>query len=116
MKYRGCNTGQPHCSEVTPSRVALQRWAKLGAALRGGGRLKLRAIRSPGGWLTCELWVREFLAVLTENCSGSAVPPPGAEARAAEATARLEARGFAGKSKGKSPASDRRKAGRASRS
>jgi hypothetical protein len=70
------------------------RWINKGAKLRGGGRLKLRATRSPGGWLTSEAWIREFLDALTADRAGSVAPPPGAEVRAAEAVARMAGRGF----------------------
>jgi hypothetical protein len=77
------------------------RWITMGAKLRDGGRLKLRATRSPGGWLTSRIWIEEFLAALTADRNGSVAPLPGAEERAAQATARLQARGFSAKSKRK---------------
>jgi hypothetical protein len=85
----------------TISPAALVRWIKEGSKLRDGSRLKLKATRMPGGWLTSQAWVREFLDALTADKNGSLVPFPGAEERAAQATARLQARGFSAKSKRK---------------
>ncbi len=54
--------------------ITLSRWIKEGAKLSDGGRLKLRATRTPGGWFTTEAWVKEFLDALTTDRNGSAVP------------------------------------------
>jgi hypothetical protein len=96
------------------SSYSMNRWITLGARLRGGGRLKLRAVYSPGGWLTCEAWIHEFLEALTADRNGVAAPPPDAERRAAEAEARLKAREAAGKKAKKTPASKPTKARRSS--
>jgi hypothetical protein len=77
---------------VSPS--AVTRWILTGAALRDGTRLKLKAIRLPGGFRTTQQWVDEFVEGLTRDRTGVEAPPPGAEMRAAEATARMGARGF----------------------
>jgi hypothetical protein len=84
----------------TVSPGTLIRWIAKGAKLRGGGRLKLKATRSPGGWLTSEAWIQEFLSALTADRAGSVAPAPGAEARAAGAMARMRGRGFQCEPKG----------------
>jgi hypothetical protein len=43
------------------------RWITRGAVLSNGQRLKLRALRSPGGWLVKPEWLDEFLQSLTED-------------------------------------------------
>lgn len=75
----------------------LIRWIVTGAKLRDGGRLKLRATRSPGGWLTSEAWIQEFLGALTADRAGDVAPSAGAEMRAEAAMARMAARGFQAK-------------------
>jgi hypothetical protein len=72
---------------------AIVRWATLGTKLRNGERLKLKAVRSPGGWLTREDWLQEFLDTLTADRSGLTAPPC-APARAAAAKERLKTKGF----------------------
>ena len=76
---------------VDPSTIT--RWIAKGAKLRCGGRIKLKAIRHPGGWLTRREWVEEFLDALTLDRS-SATEPPCAAARAEAAVARMRANGF----------------------
>jgi hypothetical protein len=65
------------CSpELTTADIAKQRdnhpsaairWITRGACLRNGNRIKLRAIRTPGGWRVRQEWLDEFLAVLTND-------------------------------------------------
>jgi hypothetical protein len=62
-----------------------------GAKLRNGSRQKLRAIRTPGGWVLTREAIDEFLAVLTaDRCS--APPRPASEPHAVSAA--LDAAGF----------------------
>ena len=42
---------------VYPSTIT--RWIVKGAKSRAGGRIRLRAIRRPGGWLIAADWVKE---------------------------------------------------------
>jgi hypothetical protein len=43
------------------------RWILDGAKLRAGGRLRLQAVRGPGGWLCRDSWITEFLEELTAD-------------------------------------------------
>jgi hypothetical protein len=54
------------------SAASITRWIEQGTALRRGGRLKLRAVRYPAGWRTCEAWLADFLAALTADRAESA--------------------------------------------
>ena len=76
---------------VDPSTIT--RWIVRGAKSRSGGRIRLRAVRRPGGWLIAADWVKEFLDALTLD-RNSAAEPPCAPARAEAAVSRLRARGF----------------------
>jgi hypothetical protein len=49
------------------------RWLTKGAILSTGQRLKLQAVRTPGGWLIRRDWCDAFLAALTADRQGSAV-------------------------------------------
>ena len=46
------------------------RLIKNGAALRDGSRIRLRAVRDSGGWLTSLDWLAEFRGRLTADCLG----------------------------------------------
>lgn len=46
------------------------RWVQKGVRLRSGERLRLRAVRTPSGWLSCQRWMDEFLAALTRDRIG----------------------------------------------
>ncbi len=46
------------------------RWIQKGIRLRSGERLRLRAIRTPSGWLCSRTWMDEFLAALTRDRIG----------------------------------------------
>ncbi len=63
----------------SPAHVAtLTRWIVKGTRLRDGTRLRLEAVRTPGGWRTCRQWVEAFLRALTEDRLGpddGPVPP-----------------------------------------
>jgi hypothetical protein len=77
---------------ICPS--TLIRWITRGAKLRAGGRLRLKATRSPGGWLTSEAWIQEFLDALTADRSGSteaADTPVRASARQQRESQRVDA-------------------------
>jgi hypothetical protein len=43
----------------------LTRWVKRGARAPNGQWIRLRAVRFPAGWRTCEEWVRQFIDELT---------------------------------------------------
>jgi hypothetical protein len=54
-----------------PVHVAtLTRWVLVGVKLSVGRRLKLRAVRFPGGWRTTDAWVEEFLSAITADRMG----------------------------------------------
>lgn len=46
------------------------RWLTKGAMLSTGQRLKLQAVRTPGGWLIRRDWCNAFLAALTADRQG----------------------------------------------
>jgi hypothetical protein len=77
---------------VSPS--AATRWITDGVALRDGQRLKLKAIRLPGGYRTTEQWLDEFVAALTRDRTGASVPAELAEKRARRAELALAADGW----------------------
>jgi hypothetical protein len=57
------------------------RWATKGVRLSNGSRLRLRALKSPGGWRCCEAWAQEFFDALTADRLGIAAddaPAPNA--------------------------------------
>jgi hypothetical protein len=82
------------CRESKPVHVAtITRWITTGVRKRDGSRLKLRAVRFPAGWRTCDEWVAEFLESLTADRGG----PPTSAAREAQARrdyATLQASGW----------------------
>ena len=41
-------------------------WIRRGARAPSGQRIRLRAVRFPSGWRTCEEWVQQFLDELTK--------------------------------------------------
>jgi hypothetical protein len=59
----GRDGGPPHTS-------SLVRWITKGTRRRDGSRLRLRAVRAPGGWRTTESWVLEFYDALTRDRLG----------------------------------------------
>ncbi len=75
---------------VTPSQIARRmppnrgdrpvhiatviRYVTTGVALSDGSRLKLRAVRFPGGWRSTWPWVQEFIDRLTADRTGGAEP------------------------------------------
>jgi hypothetical protein len=69
---------------VSPS--AVTRWILTGAARRDGTRLKLKAIRLPGGFRTTQQWIDEFIEILTRDRTGASMPAEviGERARRAE--------------------------------
>lgn len=63
--------GQPVGRDGTAPHIAtLTRWILKGARLRDGTRVRLRAIRAPGGWRSCAAWLDEFLDALTRDRLG----------------------------------------------
>lgn len=77
---------------VSPS--AVTRWILTGAALRDGARLKLKAIRLPGGFRTSEQWLDEFVEALTRDRTGASMPAEVVEARARRSEMALAADGW----------------------
>jgi hypothetical protein len=51
------------------------RWILTGTMLSNGTRLRLKAVRTPGGWLSTELWLGEFLNLLAEDRIGEDPSP-----------------------------------------
>ena len=47
-----------------------------GVRLSDGRTLKLRAVRRPGGWMSTDAWVDEFIAALTADRTGEPAEPP----------------------------------------
>jgi hypothetical protein len=76
------------------STAAVTRWIVDGAKLRGGGRLKLRSIRLPGGFRTTEQWLNEFVAALTADRTNPMPATPAEEMGARRAGALLAASGW----------------------
>jgi hypothetical protein len=54
------------------------RWVTLGARLRDGRRLRLKADRLPGRWIITPESVDEFIAALTADRSGTPMSAPPA--------------------------------------
>lgn len=77
--------------KTNPSTIT--RWICRGVGLTNGGRLKLKAIRQPGGWLIKKAWVEEFFDVLTRDRTGESESPV-MEARAERASKALAGQGF----------------------
>jgi hypothetical protein len=50
--------------------TTIWRWIANGVKLRNGSRLRLQAIRYPGGWRTRREWIDEFLDALTNDRIG----------------------------------------------
>jgi hypothetical protein len=69
---RLCPENRPG-SPVSPTSVV--RWIVEGVRLRAGGRLKLPAVRYPGGWRIAEDDFAAFIARLTADRSGEAASP-----------------------------------------
>jgi hypothetical protein len=86
---------------LTPSDIAKElnlnpsapiRWARKGACLSDGTRLRLMAVRAPHGWRIKRSWLDEFLGKLTADRTGPGAPRlPGFDERADRAMAALEA-------------------------
>jgi hypothetical protein len=58
---------KPHTSTIT-------RWLADGSRLRDGTRLKAKGDRLPGGWVTSERNIVEFIEALTSDRCGEHVP------------------------------------------
>lgn len=52
------------------------RWITHGARALDGSRVKLRAVRLPGGWRSTWAWVEDFFSALTTAAEGDVPPPP----------------------------------------
>jgi hypothetical protein len=52
------------------------RWATEGVRLADGSRLRLKALRLPGRWVTTDEWVDEFTEALTADRIGQSAPAP----------------------------------------
>jgi hypothetical protein len=57
-----------------PSTQSLLRWITAGTKLRDGRRLRLKALKTPGGWRSSEAWVGDFYAALTADAIGAGDP------------------------------------------
>src|SRR5262249_30820488 len=77
---------------VSPQTIT--RLVEKGSKARNGGRIKLRAVRTPAGWRTTAEWVGQFLDSLTVDRVGKCTPSPTAEARAHRAEMLLTAEGW----------------------
>jgi hypothetical protein len=75
------------------STSAVTRWIVAGTPLRDGTRLKLKAIRLPGGFRTTQAWLDEFIDILTRDWTGAAMPPEVGEESARRPNAELAANG-----------------------
>jgi hypothetical protein len=77
---------------VSPS--AATRWIVGGAALRNGTRLRLKAIRLPGGFRTTRQWLDEFIEALTRDRTAASSPSALVEERAEQSIANLKGEGW----------------------
>jgi hypothetical protein len=76
--------GATHVSTLT-------RWILRGLPDGKGGRVKLRAVRLPGGWATTQEWIERFLEALTDcrtEPAGAAPRTPNQRRKAAERAGR----------------------------
>src|SRR5689334_20600797 len=69
-----------------PHVATVARWITKGVCLRDGTQLRLKALRTPGGWRVAERWVAEFFDALTRDRLGP--DAPGDRDGAAAAAAR----------------------------
>jgi hypothetical protein len=86
-----CQAGREYPVPVSGHTVT--RHITVGVKIRGGARIKLRAVRSPSGWLITEQWIQEFHAALTA-ARGGASSSATMEARARRADSALAASGW----------------------
>jgi hypothetical protein len=73
---------------------AFRRWIVDGAKLKGGGRIKPRCLRYPGGFRTTEAWLAEFIEALTQDRLGQAAGATVDVERASRAERLLAASGW----------------------
>ena len=72
------------------------RWITRGVKLRDGQRIRLRALKTPGGWLCCSDWVLEFFEAQTidriaaDSGPSACVPIPVTPARRRREMARTD--------------------------
>jgi hypothetical protein len=70
-------------------------WVTRGVKTRGGQRVRLRALKTPGGWMCSSDWILEFFEALTLACieadSGplADIPIPTSPARRREMSAAI---------------------------
>ena len=83
----------PNRPGVTVGPTTVSRWITSGVRLRDGSRLRLRAIRFPGGWRIAEDDFEKPVARLTTDPNGSASSPT-TEAPRERFTAKLAAEGW----------------------
>jgi hypothetical protein len=69
------------------------RWVKRGVLSRSGKRVKLSAVKMPGGWMTTQAFIDDFISALNVDESGNR-PVHIAQERARRARARLAEKGF----------------------
>lgn len=81
-----------------PDPATLTRWILNGIRVTSGCRVKLEAVKLPGGWRTSREAVSRFLAALTDGHQQPAVPLPSSPRRrsrsAEEADRKLREMGF----------------------
>jgi hypothetical protein len=65
--------------------------------MRDGTRLKLKAIRLPGGFRTTQQWLDEFIEALTRDRTGAPAPSEVVEERARRAEMALAEDGWRGR-------------------
>jgi hypothetical protein len=87
---RQCPENRPGVS-VSPTTVT--RWVVVGVRLRDGSRLKLPAVRYPGGWRIAEDDFEQFIARLTADRTGDLASPITAN-RAERSIASLTGEGW----------------------
>lgn len=78
-----------------PNPTTLLRWVIRGAKARDGRRVRLDAVKLPGGWRTSAEALGRFLAAIGPEEPAPARPSPAARRKAGEAAGRrLEAMGL----------------------
>lgn len=61
----------PRRNGKTPHLYTVRRWVAKGVSGTRGGVVRLRAFRVGGTWFTRLVWVREFIAALTDGMDGT---------------------------------------------
>ena len=60
--------GSPHIASAI-------RWCTKGVRARDGSRIRLQALKMPGGWMSRDAWMNEFFEALTADRVLAAGPP-----------------------------------------